>query len=103
MGYVLPINSYRSQQYANRLLDVTDSYAKVSKLRHIPKVGDYKEGFEHATKQSESKRKIQGKHDTLAASRSRTEVVGYVHPNPVNISIENGPVIQKGTVINAYI
>lgn len=107
MGYILPINSYRSQQYANRLIGVESNYSKISQLHHINKVGDVMEGFEEAVSQekakAKSKAKIQEEKKPLAAADSQDRVIGYVHPNPANLSVANAQVVRKGAVINAYI
>lgn len=101
MSYVLPINSYRSQQYANRLLGVNNSYSEITQLQQVQKVSDFKESYEDVAEQKKSK--MRKEHDSLAASDLRNEVVGYVNPNPAKVSIKHDSVVTKGVVINAYI
>ncbi len=103
MGYVLPINSYRSQQYANRLMNENSNYSRISQLHHVNKIGDFMEEFEEIAEQQNVEQEKQVEKSPLAASNLQNEVIGYVNPNPANISVKNANVVKKGAVINAYI
>lgn len=96
MGYILPVNSYQSQQYANRLMD-DSHFAKVSRLQRVNQVSSFVGKFEEAS-EGEKERVPQ-----LAATRSQHEVKGYVNPNPANLSPAISHVVGKGRAINAYV
>lgn len=102
MGYILPINSYRSQQYANRLLNRNDNYSKISQLQQVQKIDQFKENHEEVVNRERAKEQVREEHDSLAVSDFNHEVIGYVNPNPAELSIKNASIVKKVDMINAY-
>lgn len=104
MGYVLPFNSYQSQQYANRLMDDTH-FAKVSRLQRVNQMVSFSEKYEEVVYESEVSKKKENervKESQLAPAVSQREFIGYVHPNPACLSPAIAHVVEKGKAINAY-
>lgn len=107
MGYVLPINSYRSQQYANRLVE-EPHFARISQLHRITPVASFQERFDrviadkdmYREKLDEEKKK---KKSTSAQVPSQNRVLNYTHPNPANLSPAIAQVVGKGANINTYV
>lgn len=104
MGYILPINSYQSQQYASRLRDEGSSYAKISQLHRINKIGDFMEDIEENVDKEYAKGKVnrENEENAFASSHSQYEVIGYENPNPINLSVKNVRIVHKDEAINAY-
>ncbi len=105
MGYILPVNSYRSQQYANRLMD-EPHFAKVSRLQRVNQVASFSEKFEEVAPRDEMnqyKKNEKMEESRLAPAQSQHEVIGYVQPNPANLSPAIARVVEKGQAINAYV
>lgn len=102
MGYILPINSYRSQQYANRLMGDSESYSKIAQLHHVNKIGDFMEENKRSVDDERLNAKVKKEGRSLAAAESQKEVIGYVNPNPAHISVKHQPIVNRDAVINAY-
>lgn len=104
MGYILPVHSYQSQQYANRLRENEYNYSKVNQLHRINQISDFMEDFDEKVDEKYVERKNEKgmQEKPLASSPSQHEVIGYVNPSPINISVKNVPIVQKDAAINAY-
>lgn len=101
MGYILPVNSYQSQQYANRLMD-EPHYAKISRLQRVNQVASFMENFEDAASDERARKAEEERGPELAAAKSQHEYIGYVNPNPVGFSPIIANIVDKGKVFNAY-
>lgn len=106
MGYILPVNSYQSQQYANRLAD-DPHFARVSRVHRINQLASYQESFDKSLVLEEEMHNSQNdqkeKKSQLADRPSQSEVLGYINPNPANLSPAIAKVVGKGVAINAYV
>lgn len=105
MGYILPVNSYQSQQYANRLAD-DPHFARISQLHRVNQVASFQERFDQFVSEeekNEEKDNQKEKKSQLANVPSQSKVHGYVNPNPANLSPAIAKAIGKGVAINAYV
>lgn len=105
MGYILPINSYRSQQYANRLAD-DPHFARISQLHRVNQVASFQERFDQVVSQEEmhdEKHNRMEKRSQLAKVPSQSEVLSYINPNPANLSPAIARAVGKGVAINTYV
>lgn len=99
MGYILPMQSLQSAQYANRMLYEYD-VMKVRKLDRVQKVASFREKFEDSANEEQ-----------MAQQEDRHIPIENVHA-PIENSLENQQAIRQanqalkavdqGRLINKY-
>lgn len=99
MGYILPMQSLQSAQYANRMLYEYD-VMKVRKLDRVQKVASFREEFEDSANEEQ-----------MAQQEDRHIPIENVHA-PIENSLENQQAIRQanqalkavdqGRLINKY-
>lgn len=104
MGYILPVNSYQSQQYANRLA-VDPHFARVSRIHRVSSLASFQERFDKVISEEMRNRKNdqRKKQSHLANCPPHSEILSYINPNPANLSSSIAKVVGKGVAVNAYV
>jgi len=102
MGYVLPIKSIQSEQYANRMNLEPYNFAKIDRVEAIKLKSDFLESFEEFLQNQEQQRKNKKDEDQLKAVPSPRLLRGYIQPNPANLSPAISQIVGKGLNINVY-
>ena len=101
MGYILPIQPFQSQQYANRLQMSNYDFAHINAVQPIKMKSIFDDQLEERSKQLEEE------DESISVSshsfRQPVPYKGFIQPNPVNLSPEIAKVSGKGNQINAYI
>lgn len=101
MGYILPIQSYRSQQYATRLIN-NENELKVSKLDCVNQIGDFMDQYEETVNKKRMKSEQQNKRYNESANLKKENITYYVNPNPVHVSIDVYKVVDRQSALDAY-
>lgn len=99
MGYILPVNNYRSQQYAMRLMQ-DEHYAKISSLHRVTPVEEFMHQYEEAVAKKYPKQEIDNK--PVAASYPKQAPLFYENPNPAELSNEMIQVVDRKAALSAY-
>lgn len=102
MGYIIPVNSIQSQQYANRMMGEYN-FATVQRLQPVKLNSDFQESFEESIVAKQANQEVYNKKSALASSDSQSKLKGYTRPNPANLSPAISKVVGKGAAINTYI
>lgn len=101
MGYILPVNSFQSQQYANRMME-HGNFAEISRVPRVNAKSDFQRDFETPMSSQQIDRERMQEKSSLASSQSKSDYVGYIYPNPANLSPAISQVVGKGLAINTY-
>lgn len=100
MGYILPIRSLQSEQYANRLQHQEYRFATIQKVAPIPGKTDFTKEYEQRKLSLQEEQRQQSRRNI---ARSPITQPVYSMPNPANLSPAIAQVVQKGMSINQYI
>ena len=104
MGYVLPIKSIQSEQYANRMTLKPYNFAAVDSLQKVKLKSDFLENFEESLQlqYQQEKEKFE--------ERSQSQVIPsshlhrrYSQPNLADLSPVISQIVGKGMNINTYV
>ncbi|MET1014518.1 MAG: hypothetical protein ABWX61_08425 [Paenisporosarcina sp.] len=101
MGYILPIQPFQAQQYANRLQMSNYNFAHVNAVLPIKMKSIFEDQMEEQSKKHEEEDE-----SVSTSSHSFRQAVpykGFIQPNPVNLSPEIAKVSGKGIQVNTYI
>ncbi|MDS9470397.1 hypothetical protein [Sporosarcina pasteurii] len=93
MGYILPVNSFQTQQFANRIM----AYNKIAEVPRLHKI-NLNADFSQQAYQGKMQQKL-----SLASPNSQFTNQGYIYPNPANLSPTIAHLVGKGIAINAYV
>ena len=106
MGYILPIQNYQAQQYAERMNNERHNFAYINRVNPVRlnldnEEANYWDAFlENEDKRREEqtkKRKNRAPHSQPLAKN------GFIAPNPAQLSPEIAEVVGKGRSINTYV
>ncbi|AOV08435.1 hypothetical protein [Sporosarcina ureilytica] len=98
MGYILPVSSFRSQQYANRIM-ASEETAEIPRVHRIDMNTDFSQVLERTIiSQQVIKEQMQQKR-SLAPLNSQSTI----YSNQANLLPANAPMIGKGIAINTYV
>ena len=103
MGYIIPIQPYQSQIYANRMLMDDYNFAYVSNVQGIK----MKPLFENHLAELQEKEISDEQQDKELLERQEPSIPplykSFIHPNPVNLSPIIAEISGKGNNVNVYI
>lgn len=105
MGYLLPIQPIQSQQYANRINMEPDHFATIGRLERIEQTSSFLESFKETLHSQDEEKKREGGESggELKSMSSPQSYMGYVKPNPSNLSPAISQIVGKGMSVNKYI
>ena len=104
MGYILPIQNYQAQLYAERMNSERHNFAYINRVNPVRlnldnEEANYWDSF-HANE--DKRREQQMKKRKNRAPRPLVKN-GFIAPNPAQFSPEIAEVVGKGRSINAYV
>lgn len=97
MGYLLPIQSIQLQQYANRTMNVSNSFAYIGKVQPIQLNSNV------ITEIKEQDRSRKNKRERYSIDSPSYLYSGATLPNPANLSASVEHFVGKGLLINTYV
>lgn len=100
MGYLLPIRSIRSEQYANRMSMEPYNFAYIGSVQPMKLKSGFLEEFENKTNSWKEEQPMDKK---FSASPAHNPYTGYVAPNPANLSPLIALTVGKGIKVNTYV
>lgn len=104
MGYVLPIKSIQSEQYANRINAKPYNFAHVGKSEKVKFKSDFIDDFEaRLFDDEEQDEERDGDNSEQQPSPQPLKGYGYIQPNPANLSPAISQIVGKGLNVNAYV
>lgn len=96
MGYILPMQPIQSQVYANRMSGNNYNFAYINKIYPVK----FKSGFEDHLEEHE----VEEEQLLEKGSPSIQPLFkGFIHPNPVNLSLKIAEINGKGNSVNLYV
>lgn len=100
MGYILPIQSIQSQQYANRLQIDNYDFAHINAVQPIKMKSLFEDELEQREKRFNGDEESTQKSNIISYP---VPYIGFIQPNPINLSPEIAKLNGKGNQINTYI
>jgi hypothetical protein len=99
MGYILPIQSTQSQQYANRILMTPNHFSWIDRVQRVKLSTEFYEDFRDTLSQAEQEMEQENQKSTKAqivvAGKSESEIPTLPHPMIAQV-------IGKGISIDTY-
>lgn len=99
MGYLLPIRSIRSEQYANRMSIAPYNFAYIGRVQPMKLESDF---FDEFHNQASSEREEQSMAKKSSSPPASNPYQGYIVPNPANLSPLIALAVGKGITVNTY-
>lgn len=107
MGYILPIQNYQAQQYAERMNNERHNFAYINRVNPVRLNLDNEEAnyWDNLLESEDRRREEQMKKRKNRVPRSPQPLAkkGFIAPNPAQFSPEIAEVVGKGQSINAYV
>ncbi|REB09571.1 hypothetical protein DVB69_01815 [Sporosarcina sp. BI001-red] len=102
MGYLLPIQNIQSQMYANRMENVSPSFAYINRVQSV-KLQTQDEEWQKVLRREQERNterefgeEVNSKHPLSPAKN------GFIQPDPTTLSKQVAVVVGKGMAVNEY-
>lgn len=102
MGYILPIQNYQAQQYAERMNNERHNFAYIGRVSPVRLKNGESSYWEDVLADEERRREEQMKQRNNRAPQPLVKK-GFIAPNPAQFSSEIADVVGKGRSINTYV
>ena len=104
MGYILPIQNYQAQQYAERMNNERHNFAYINRVNPVRlnlnnEEANYWDSF-HANEDKRREQQMKKRKNRAPRPLAKN---GFIAPNPAQFSPEIAEVVGKGQAINAYV
>ncbi|ARD49125.1 hypothetical protein [Sporosarcina sp. P33] len=102
MGYILPIQNYQAQQYAERMNNDRHNFAYIGRVHPVRLNNEESSYWEDVLEEEDRRREEQLQQQKKRAPQPLVKK-GFIAPNPAQLSPEIANVVGKGQAINAYV
>ncbi|MHA6258473.1 hypothetical protein ACXYMX_01045 [Sporosarcina sp. CAU 1771] len=99
MGYLLPIRSIQSEQYANRMSMAPYNFAYIGNVQSVKLRSNFLDEFHN---QSDFTSEEQNTDKKSPKAPAPNPYRGYIPPNPTKLSSQIALSVGKGITINTY-
>ncbi|MGG0644270.1 hypothetical protein ABE021_10035 [Sporosarcina gallistercoris] len=103
MGYLLPIQNIQSQMYANRMENVSPSFAYIDRVQSVKLQTEYDEWQKVLRREREKNSEWEFGEEANSQRPLPPAKKGFIQPNPAALSKQVAAVVGKGMAINEYV
>ncbi|PIC64352.1 hypothetical protein CSV79_06905 [Sporosarcina sp. P13] len=103
MGYILPIQNFQSQQYAERLNKQPHNFASIGRVSPVRMRNEESNYWEDVIGEEDRRRKEQKEERNMKRAPQSLAKNGFIAPNPAKLSPTIAEVVGKGLSVNAYV
>lgn len=106
MGYILPIQPFQSQQYAERMNSERKNFTYIDRVNRIRLQNEESEYWKDVLEEENKRRKdrLEEQFDERQNQAPPPPVKnGFIAPNPAEFSLDLAEIVGKGQAVNEYI
>ncbi|MDV6376895.1 hypothetical protein ORD22_01275 [Sporosarcina sp. GW1-11] len=103
MGYILPIQNFQSQQYAERMNNQPHNFAYIDRISPVRLNNEESNYWEDVLQEEDRRHKEQMEERNMKRAPQSLAKNGFIAPNPAKLSPAIAEVVGKGLSINAYV